>query len=155
MITDRIIQSKGKPNNTNDLWLDLNDGVLKYYFAGEWKPVAGSSSDGSGSGGGSGSSFPGVMTVTGQFINDEFSPDEGQPTINEAYNLFKAGGTVILHESFGAEGEAFSKAVIAFSGIAKGGGTQISIFIDSRGLEATRVWTEIQDGDGGGAGILA
>lgn len=42
MITERIIKSYGKPNSTNDIWLDLSDGVLKYFEAGEWTPVNGS-----------------------------------------------------------------------------------------------------------------
>lgn len=114
-------------------------------------------SSNSGSGDGSGSSFPGVMIVTGQVNDNEFSPNEGQPTIREAYDHFKAGGTLIFHQPFlTGDGELFYRAVAAFSGQAKvGGGTQISIFTDSKELANALLWTEIQDGDRGGAGIIA
>lgn len=92
-VIERIVRGSGAPN-TQDIW--LNDNLeMKVYENEQWKTIAGGEGGGSG-----GCDCEGPLMIAGTWVEEnhyQFTPDEGEPTIDDAVVAFKAGRTVVLH----------------------------------------------------------
>lgn len=85
-ITRKIVKQPFAPDTTDVLWLDSSgdSDVLKSFYNGQWKEVAGAS----------GSLEP--LVVEGVYNGETFIPSAGQSSFAEAFNAFMSGKRVYM-----------------------------------------------------------